>query len=509
MMMKAFSPIRINPWREIAILMVILMEVSWITPWFRSLTPETYAVDALRVLIILTAIVLFSYLLIRIMDYLHLKKSIRQGVMVTLLVISSYVGIKTLVYAHEAISLSELISRPIRSFSDIKVLIPVEFIVIITVMIGFWRGISLAQEHIGPSSVMDHFWLGIFMFVVFDFLITFVTGENPGQFFYLFLFSSLVGVSTARMTVVGMVRGGKENKFNRSWFLGIILAALMVVGLSSLFGGLIADKFAWIGNLLFGLFGSIILLIWVVFSPIISYLIVILGNLFQNSQHMKDLGDSLQKLNDLMRGFGLKISDWVGQSEIGKLISQWGPTIKFIILVSLIVLVVVGIILWIAITLWRDRERRIVADEEKTNIKDGNLLKSLLDMFLLRWNRTLSSLEQLTDLKQRRRIRVAARIRQVYAELMELCESLGQPRPDAQTPLEFVPKLERIFPEFSLEINSITQAYMNVRYGLLPESQDDVTRIEDAWKKLHAAGHALLIERKQKNKKKAYGSKSP
>jgi hypothetical protein len=138
-------------------------------------------------------------------------------------------------------------------------LIPVEFIVIITVMIGFWRGISLAQEHIGPSSVMDHFWLGIFMFVVFDFLITFVTGENPGQFFYLFLFSSLVGVSTARMTVVGMVRGGKENKFNRSWFLGIILAALMVVGLSSLFGGLIADKFAWIGNLLYGLFGSIIL----------------------------------------------------------------------------------------------------------------------------------------------------------------------------------------------------------------------------------------------------------
>jgi hypothetical protein len=87
--------------------------------------------------------------------------------------------------------------------------------------------------------------------------------------------------------------------------------------------------------------------------------------------------------------------------------------------------------------------------------------------------------------------------------------TLNKPRPEAQTPLEFVPKLERIFPEFSLEINSITQAYMNVRYGLLPETQDDVTRIEDAWKKLHAAGHALLIERKQKNKKKAYGSKSP
>ena len=275
--MKTFSSIRLNPWREIAILMIILMEVSWITPWFRSLTPETYAVNSLRVLIILAIIVLGSHLFVRIMDYLHLKKSIRQGLIVIIVILSSIIGIKTLVYTHETDSLSAFLSQPIRSFLDIQSIIPIEFIVIVAIMIGFWRGISLAQQPIGPSLVKSHFLLGIVMFIAFIFLITLATGENPGEFFYIFLFTSLVGVSAARMTVVGMMRGGRENRFNRSWFLGIIFAALVVVGLSSLLGGILSEKFGWIGGLFIGLFGSILVLVWLIFSPVISYLDLIAG----------------------------------------------------------------------------------------------------------------------------------------------------------------------------------------------------------------------------------------
>jgi len=503
--MNPFSPIRLNAWREIAILMLILMEASWITPWFRSLTPETYAVNSLRVLIILILIVLFSHILIRIMEYLHLKKSIRQGVMVTFLIFGSYIGIKTLLYAHESISLSELVSRPIRSFADLKFIIPVEFIVIITVLIGFWRGVSLAQEHIGPSYVMGHFWTGIVMFVVFIFIISIATGETAGEFFYLFLFSTLIGVCAARMTVVGMVRGGKENRFNRSWFLGIVLAALVVVGLSSIFGGVIADKFAWIGSLFFGLFGSIVILVWVIINPVISFLITILGNLFKNSQAIKDLGDSFQNLNNLMRGFGEKISSLIEQSGIDSLFSQWAPIIKTIVLVSIIVLIVGGIIFWMAFKLWRDRERRLIGDEEKSIIRSGNILQSILDILLQGWNRSLNSIEQLTDLRKRQRLRAAVRIRQIYADLLALCESLGQPRPDAQTPFEFMPKLEQIFPEFQPEIGMITQAYIDVRYGLLPENKNEVEDIEVAWKKLHEAGDDLIHELKHV-RKKTYGN---
>ena len=498
--MKTFRPIRVNLWREIAVLMIILMEVSWITPWFRSLTPETYAINSLRVLIMLAIIVLGSHFFVRILDYLQIKKSIRQGLIVIILILSSIIGIKTLVYTHETDSLSAFLSQPIRSFIDIQSIIPIEFIVIVAIMIGIWRGISLAQQPIGPTLVKSHFLLGIFMFIVFIFLITLATGENPGEFFYIFLFTSLVGVSAARMSVVGMMRGGRENRFNRSWFLGIIFAAMVVVGLSSLLGGILSEKFGWIGGLFIGLFGSILILVWLIFSPVISYMISLLGKVFDNSQFIKNLGDSFQNLNNLMLGIGNKISDFVTQSGIGSMLSRWVPIIKTILLVGIILAIIGGIALWITIKIWRDRERRKIGDDENSKIRDMNLLQSILDILRQSWIKTISSFDQLTDLKKRRRIRVAERVRQIYIDLLELCESLGQPRPDAVTPLEFLPKINRLFPELQPEILMITKAYLDVRYGLLPENKNEIANIEAAWKELQVVGLDRLQKLKHNKK---------
>ena len=498
--MKTFKPIRVNPWREIAILMIILMEVSWITPWFRSLTPETYAINSLRVLIVLAIIVFASHFFVRVMDYLQIKKSIRQGLIVIVSILSSIIGIKTLVYTHETTSLSALLNRPIRSFIDIQSIIPVEFVVIVAIMIGIWRGISLAQQPIGPTLVKSHFLLGIVMFIAFIFLITLATGEDPGEFFYLFLFTSLIGVSAARMSVIGMMRGGIENRFNRSWFLGIIFTAMVVVGLSSLLGGLLSEKFGWIGGLFVGLFGSLFILVWLVFSPVISFLISMLGNVFDNSQFIKNLGDSFKNLNNLMLGIGNKISDLVSQTGIGSMLSRWAPIIKTIFLVGIIIAIIGGIVLWVTNKLWKDKERRKISDEEKSKIRDGNLLQSILDLLRQSWIKTLSTFEQLTDLKKRRRIRVAARVRQIYIDLLELCESLGQPRPDAVTPLEFLQKIDRLFPELQPETLLITNAYLDVRYGLLPENKNEIANIEAAWNELQVAGLDRL--QKQKHNKK-------
>ena len=499
--MKLSSSLRLNPWREIAILMIILMEVCWVTPWFRSMTPETYAASSLRVFIILTGIVLSAHILVRTMDYLYLKKSIRQGIMIVFIIIGILVGIKTMLYAHEPMSLSELFTRPLRSFADLKSIIPVEFIVIITVLIGFWRGLSIAQEHLGPSSVMDHFWIGIVMYVIFIFVNTIVTGETPGDFFYLFLFSSLVAMCAARMTVVGMLRGGKENKFNRFWFLGIILAALLVVGLSSLLGGVIGDKLAWIGVLILGIFGSLLVFMWILINPIVSFLITFLGNLFQNSKGIAGLEESLQNINKLIRGFGQRIIDMVGNSGIGNLVARIAPTIKTIILIAIVLLVIFGVVAWMAIRLWRDRERRRLGEDQKIDLKGGNIIQMLIEFLRQGWNGALNSLVQMTDFNRRQRIRAAARIRQVYAELMELCMNLGHPRADAETPLEFEFELNLLFPELHPEVSIITEAYNSVRYGQLPETQQEVEDVESAWKKVDSSGHELLTALKHSKKK--------
>jgi Domain of unknown function (DUF4129) len=493
--------IRFYPWRELAILMLVLMEVSWVTPWFRSLTPATYAVSSLQVFISLTCIVLIAQALIRLFDFILLKKSIRRGLMVFFLILTCLIALKTMVYAHEAISLSELLTRPIKSFSDLTSIIPVEFIVILSVLVAYWRGINIAQEHIGPSAVMSHFWLGVVMYILFIFVNTLVTGETPADFFYVFIFSTLVAMSAARMTVVGMVRGGRPNEFRISWFSGIIVASLLVVGLSAFVGSIAGERFNFVGTILLTVIGSFLVLAWLVISPIVSLLIGFLYRLFNQSKAIDLFGDAFKSLNSLISGFGQRLSDLVGNSALGLLISRLAPTLKLILLVTVIILVIAGILVWMTIRLWKDRKRRLEGGLQNENIKTGNLLQMLLGLLRQGWQDAVNSVEQLLDLRHRQRLRAAARIRQIYADLLDLCLDLGHPRQEAQTPLEFEPGLDRVFPELNLEIKMITAAYLRVRYGQLPETHQEVEDIETAWRSLRQRGDELLAELKHRKNK--------
>jgi ABC-type multidrug transport system fused ATPase/permease subunit len=444
--------------------------------------------------------VLFSHALVRIMEALHLKKSIRQGLMAFFIIVGSYIGIKTLLYPHQAMSLTQLLTQPLRSFADLKSLIPVEFIVIIAVLISFWRGLSIAQQHIGPSAVMEHFWIGIVMYLAFIFFNTMVTGETPGNFFFLFLFASLVAMCSARLTVVGMLRGGRENKFNRYWFIGIILIASFTVGIAALLGGQVGDKFGWIGGLLFAAFGSILIIIWLIFNPVITLLINFLSKIFQ-SKSLEALSNDLDNLNQLFQGLSQRILDLVGMSGVGDFITRVGPTLKQILFITIIALLILGVIAWMAIRLWRDRQRRRLENDQASNLKANNIAQLLLNMLKQGWNGAISALGGLTDFNRRQKLKAAARIRQIYADLMELCENLEHPRADAETPLEFMPKLNLIFPELLSEISTITEAYNRVRYGLLPETRQEVLDVESAWSRIDQAGRTMLADVKHAKKK--------
>ena len=492
--------IRFNPWREMSILMLIIMETSWVTPWFRSLTSATYAVNAIKAFVVLFCIVLISHIVVRFMEFLRLKTTIRRGITIALLVIVIFGGLKILLYAQEYISFIELINRPLRSFLDWRSLIPDEFVIILVILIGWWRGIAIAQEHIGPSSVSTHFGIGIVLFMVFIFVNTLVTGETPGDFFYLFLFSSLLAMISARMAVLGTLRGGRQNAFDRRWFLGIILASTMVVGLSALAGGVIGEQFAWVGYILLGLFGSILVFIWIVLSPILSWLINLIINLAGNSRALESLDEGFQKINDIMRGLGQRITDMIDKTGIAGLLSRWGPTIKTIILVGVILVVVTGIVLFIAIQIWKDRERRRLDEEQKSILTSVNIWQMLQAMLKRGRDGIMKTLGNLTDFRRRQRLRAAARIRQIYAELMDLCENLDQPRAEAQTPLEFIPSLARLFPEFGREVEVITQSYLLVRYGQLPETRKEVEEVENAWKRIRSRGDELYKDLKSKKK---------
>ena len=99
-----------------------------------------------------------------------------------------------------------------------------------------------------------------------------------------------------------------------------------------------------------------------------------------------------------------------------------------------------------------------------------------------------------------RRILAAARIRRIYAQLMQLSADLGKPRPAAFTPLEYLPSLEKLFPNHPEELRLVTGAYLRVRYGELPETHQEVEQVDVAWKRVREQGRVMLDYEHMKKK---------
>jgi hypothetical protein len=100
-------------------------------------------------------------------------------------------------------------------------------------------------------------------------------------------------------------------------------------------------------------------------------------------------------------------------------------------------------------------------------------------------------LNGVTRMNPAARLIAAARIRIVYAQLLRLAARLGEPRQPAMTPIEYLSNLDNIFPASTDELECITDAYLRVRYGELPETREQIEQIEAAWNYVKRQGRAV------------------
>ncbi len=62
-----------RPWRELALLALMVMELCWVIPWFRSLTRATYTVPPAKAFLVFAIIMLGFNWIVRLMNYLNFK----------------------------------------------------------------------------------------------------------------------------------------------------------------------------------------------------------------------------------------------------------------------------------------------------------------------------------------------------------------------------------------------------------------------------------------------------
>jgi len=126
---------------------------------------------------------------------------------------------------------------------------------------------------------------------------------------------------------------------------------------------------------------------------------------------------------------------------------------------------------------------RVLGDEDRISIAG-----SLSDYLQAVQDRARQALEGVTGLNPAARFIAAARIRLIYARLLKKSAGLGEPRAPSATPIEFMDNLEKIFPGSQDELATITHAYVQVRYGELPETRRQVEEVESAWELVRKRG---------------------
>jgi hypothetical protein len=75
----------------------------------------------------------------------------------------------------------------------------------------------------------------------------------------------------------------------------------------------------------------------------------------------------------------------------------------------------------------------------------------------------------------------AESIRRIYAALVLRAAEAGLPRRTAETPYEFLPRLEQTWPQETDEIRAITDAYVAVHYAEHQATEEEARQVRAAW----------------------------
>jgi hypothetical protein len=484
---------RLRLWKEVAILAQMSMELAWIVPWYRSLTRGTNQAETWRVFAIFGAIMLFFHWLSRLMNFLNIRFYIRRVILVGLLFAVSIVGLRYLLYFGEPVGLVELFVKPITAFADMFVLIPDEFVIILAMIFIAFRSIAIASQRTSAADMLVRFQLGMVMIVLYIMLNTLVTGETPGNIVFVFLFSGLIAVGTARMTVLEGLRGGREVPFDRKWFLGLLVSALVVI--------LIAYTAAQFTK--YPLFTLLIQVLTAVFSFIVGIILILLMPLFlvliSGLLWLLDNIEASALLPEFVDGIQTALNNLADlTNQLIAFAQNLLPDLSFTrpyLLVGAIILVITLGFAFLAINWLARNYQRLDFEDLESIFETGDWLSYLRRMVQNNLRKLGSALDGNLNTFNRDRWRAAERVRRIYQELVDTASELGVSRQEAETPLEYLPRLESLFSNEAREVAQITRAYIKIRYGEYPESIAEVEAIEKDWVVIRKRAKSMQKER--------------
>jgi len=453
-----------------AALALVLLEMGWLVPWYRMVIRVSTVASPMRSGLVLGGVMFLAYAAGQGMEWLRLREGFKRLLIGLLFFASLFMALRWLLDAPGIALAGGLVN-----------LDPGAFLVSLAMLWVWWRGMTLARDLIRPAIAWRRFVLGVVMFGAHVLIVTRLgpsaAGAPPGlAAFSLFLFVGLFAMVLARVSAAGLVEGQRRNPFDRRWLGGTLLLVGLTVAIASATAGLLTGQQSVLLDELregLGFLVSAVLFVSGLPFLLIGYLLGPLIPWVRAQLPQATVTPEPNPFGMTYPGPGLANNAAPTPIEAQRLIF-WGLAILLLLILAA------------RMRFGNTARRRIV--ETESLLEEGEARRRLRQALQDAAGRLR------TRLRPARRVWAAQRIRQIYAQLMDICEAIEKPRPAALTPLEFLPQLGRIMPLHTEALALLTDAYVRVRYGELPETQEELDALEAAWQAVEQTGRKLVGE---------------
>jgi hypothetical protein len=344
-------------------------------------------------------------------------------------------------------------------------------------LLAWWRGMRLAVKPLEISNAGLRLRVGgLFVAPVVAWLGTSFLTFSIVPFILLFFLASLTAVALVRAEQIEADRTGHAATLDPAWFLTVIAAGLGVV----VVGGALAAFLS--GESLFEVLN--------IFAPLWRALqfsgTVAAATLFELLSPLLDvLAAALQWLGEILAVLFGYMSEGLqvlapNLMEQAPLPTPEAPADSFTapaglgkVVAAVLMLAVIALISW---GLSRVYQQATFAARD-SRASDPLAAEAEPGLFDRLWQRL--------GLFQQRR--AAASIRRIYENMCQAAAAVGYPRLEMETPYEYTRTLARTWPGHIADSRLITEAFIRVRYGELPETAEELAAIRAAWRRLESA----------------------
>ena len=411
-------------------------------------------------LTVLTVLLLIPLVFSRLVRSLELREDIHRGLHVGVFLFLALLIVSSGFYNNYGLLgggwLNRLLGDQLSSATFLN-----QITSLLLVGVCWWLGLVLGDMRITTSNIFRLFYAELLILILPSIFFVADVSEQAVWLYYVFLFAALMALGLVRVEETARRSQDQGSPFTVYWLAQIALMALFIVSVVGLAHAL------KLGNGFGLIFALIAPIISVLIFPIVyagAKLIVLSGFRFVAPVAVGE--------QPAEAGTGLQSN---AVSEPSTFVSLCAG-----LLLLLLIFMVVRLMFFTA-RRWREMAEDFEREEPAAMPSLGDQISEVLEERLTRLGLNLPGMGRL-------RRRLAARsIRRIYAAVSALAAERGYPRPAARTPYEHLGVLRQAFPDHEAQVLMITEAYVNVHYGEVPETPEALAEIRAAWQELRAS----------------------